>query len=103
MADARPAHASPELKQLGALACALLGSSERKKRVFRQVARAIPLGFHATGLALFVAETEKVSEPTARRAVRKLKELRLIEGENGFPIRMTPLGKSVFFDQLKER
>ncbi len=104
MAEAQPAEASPDLgnKELASLACALLFSSARKKRVFQEIADAIPMGFNATALALFVAETQKVSEPTARRAIRKLKELGLIAAENGFPVQLTELGKSVFSGCLKE-
>jgi len=95
VAQARPANASGEARLIF-LVRALLLSSERKKRIYQCIAQALPLGLNATALALFVSSKLEISEPTARRAVKKMLSLRLAEAERGAPVFLTPLGEKIF-------
>lgn len=102
MASARPADAPPD--SLTLLARALLFSSEKKKKLYCEVvAASVSESVTATALAALVSARLRVSEPTARRAVRKLKRFGLIRAENGFPVSLTPLGEKIFEKNLGER
>lgn len=95
MARARPANASTD-SELIPLARALLLSSESKKTLYSAIAQASFLGLNSTSLALFVSKKLSISEPTARRAVAKLRSLGLIQSKKGFPVFLTPLGEKIF-------
>lgn len=101
MASARPANASNDARLI-LLARALLFSSERKKLVYESIAEAMPLGLSATGLAAFVSRKLRVSEPTARRAVKRLKKLGLICSRSGAHVAFTRVGAVVFGGVLNE-
>ena len=94
MAKARPADAACLNESLALLARALIFKNSKRSLLYKKIALATRNGFTATRLASEGCLTG-VSEPTARRAVNRLKRMGLLS-DSGSIITLTPLGEKIF-------